>query len=152
MTETEVRLPPSADPADDPRRVTLAHLAGRLAAGLATQTRAYQAAAEMAGGALRQALEGLTRAKQAQSAELAPLGQALGVPTPSVSGPAGPAGRPSWGVVLGEAFQGERTLEGTARELARLALDPTITPLAARLATCAARDGEQVRRLYLRYS
>ena len=59
---------------------------------------------------------------------------------------------PAWGVILGEAFQGERALERTARELAHLARDPPLKALADRLATGAGQQGREVRKLYLRYS
>jgi hypothetical protein len=55
-------------------------------------------------------------------------------------------------VILGEAFQGERALERTGHELTGLAEDQAVKILGARLAAGAARDGEEVRRLYLRYS
>ena len=85
-------------------------------------------------------------------ADLAPLIRVLGAPAPSA-----PALRPpeppfAWGSILGEDFQGERELELIAKELARLAADPGMRGLAARLAAGAHRDGEEVRRLYLRYS
>jgi hypothetical protein len=55
-------------------------------------------------------------------------------------------------VILGEAFQAERFLEEMGRELAGLTPDPAVRALALRLATAAARDGREVRRLYLQYS
>jgi hypothetical protein len=55
-------------------------------------------------------------------------------------------------VELGDAFQGERDLEWTGRELAVLAVDPALKALGARMAGGAARDAEEVRKLYLRYS
>ena len=69
------------------------------------------------------------------------------MPAAAPGAPPGP-----WGVVLGEAFQDERHLERTSRELAVLAGDPRLKALAARLAAGAARDAEEVRKLYLRYS
>jgi hypothetical protein len=114
-----------------------------------TRARAYEAAAGQAQGDLRQALDRLGRAKHAQVADLLPAARALGAPVP----PGSPPGPPrAWGVVLGEAFQDERDLEWTSRELAVLAGDPRLKALAARLAGSAARDAEEVRKLYLRYS
>ena len=127
----------------------LADLVARLAAGVTTRARAYEAAAGQAGGDLRQALDRLGRAKLAQAADLLPLARAFGAPVPPASPPG--SARP-WGVVLGEAFQDERDLEWTSRELAVLAGDPRLKALAARLAGSAARDAEEVRKLYLRYS
>jgi hypothetical protein len=137
---------------DDPRRLLVADLAARLAAGLAGQARAYEAAAGWATGDLRRGLEDLGRAKHTQEADLAPLARALGVPAPLLA-PAPAAGTaPGWGVVLGEAFQAERTLEEVGRELAGLTADPAVRALGARLAAAADRDGKEVRKLYLRYS
>lgn len=136
----------------DPRRLAVADLTTRLAAGLAGQARAYEAATGQAEGALRQALEDLGRAKHAQAADLALLARALGVSTPSWQSRT-PAGAPlGWGVILGEAFQGERALEEMGRELAGLTSDPPVRALALRLRAAAGRDGGEVRRLYLRYS
>jgi hypothetical protein len=130
----------------------LADLMARLVVGVATQARAYEAAAGQAEGALRLALEQLARAKHAQAANLAPLALALGVPGVSLPPAPPPEAALSWGVILGEAFQGERALEWTGRELAALAPDPALRALAARLTAGAGRDGEEVRGLYLRYS
>jgi hypothetical protein len=137
---------------DDPRRLGVADLTGRLAAALAGQVRAYDAAAERAEGALRQALEQLGRAQRAQAAELAPLAHALGVPTASPVSETPAGAHPGWGVVLGEAFQGERALQGMGRELAGLTEDPAVRALALRLVAGAGRDGQEVRKLYLRYT
>jgi hypothetical protein len=76
----------------------------------------------------------------------------LGVLPPPLPAPSPPGSPPAWGVILGEAFQAERALEGIARELAFLTADPAVGALATRLAARASRDGEEVRRLYLRYS
>jgi hypothetical protein len=125
---------------------------GRLAAGLAARARAYEAAAERAEGELREALDQLARAKDAEALDLAPLARALGASvSPDVPPP--PSGAPpAWGVILGEAFQGERELEATARELASLAPDSASKALAARLAVATARGAGKVRKLYLRYT
>jgi hypothetical protein len=138
--------------AGDPRRLAVADLTARLAAGLTRQTRAYDAAAGQAHGELRQALEDLGRAKQAQFADLTPLARALGVSTPAATSVPPAGAHAGWGVVLGEAFQGERALEVVGRELASLTVDRDIRALAARLAVAAGRDGGRVRKLYLRYS
>jgi hypothetical protein len=128
----------------------LADLVGRLAAGVTARGMAYEAAAGQAQGELREALDGLGRGKAAQAADLRPLARALGVPAPPAPPPPGPARH--WGVVLGEAFRGERDLERTSRDLAGLAEDPALKALAARLAGETARDAAEVRKLYLRYS
>jgi hypothetical protein len=153
VTEPDVTtsgLPGGFGPdAADPRRLVLADLVARLAAGVTTRARAYEAAAGQAQGDLRQALDRLGRAKHAQVADLLPAARALGASVP----PASPPGRiRAWGVVLGEAFQDERDLERTSRELAVLAGAPALKTLAARLAGSAARDAQEVRKLYLRYS
>jgi hypothetical protein len=151
MTESDAPPIPRPDVPDDPRRLVLAYLVTRLAAGLAGQVVAYEAAAAKAGDALRQALTGLAQASRAQAAELAPLARALGVaaaPPP----PSPLESVTSWGTMLGEAFQAERTLEWGSRELAGLAPDSTTRALASRLAAQAARNAEEVRRLYLRYT
>ena len=139
--------------ADDPRRLGLADLAGRLIGGLAALARTYEAAAQHAHGALQQALGELARAKASQVAVLAPLARSLGVvggpPPAPVPVPETP---PAWGVILGEAFQAERTMEWGSRELAVLAEDPTIQALAILLATGLGRDLGEVRKLYLRYT
>ena len=136
----------------DPRQLAVADLTARLAARLTRQARAYDAAAGQAGGELRQALEDLGRAKQAQFDDLVPLARALGISTPAAASLT-PAGvRAGWGIVLGEAFQGERALEAVGRELAGLAVDRDVRALATRLAAAAGRDGGMVRKLYLRYS
>jgi hypothetical protein len=152
MTESDSGPAPGRDLPADPRRLMLADLVARLAAGLAARARAYEAAAGEARGALRQALEGLARAKHAQAADLAPLGSALGVSQPALPAPFPAKTPPGWGVILGEAFQAERDLEAIGRELAGLALDPAVKVLAARLAAGADRDGREVRKLYLRYT
>ena len=136
----------------DPRRLAVTDLTTRLAAGLAEQARAYEAATGQAVGAFRQALEDLGRAKHAQAADLAPLARALGVATPSGQSKTPAGALPGWGVVLGEAFRGERALGGMGRELASLTTDPAVRALALRLTAAAGRDGGEVRKLYLRYS
>jgi len=137
---------------DDPRRLALADLTARLAAGLATQARAYEAATSRAEGPLRQALADLGRAKHSQAADLAPLARAFGVSAPPSLPETPREASPDWGVILGEAFQGERSLEVVARELAGLTTDGAVRGLALRLVTAAGRDGGEVRKLYLRYS
>jgi hypothetical protein len=152
MTEPDATAASDAagpDAAADPRRLVLADLVARLAAGVTAQALRYEAAAARAQGDLSEALDRLGRAKHAQAADLLPAARALGASVPPAS-PPGPAG--SWGVILGEAFQGERELEWTGRELAVLAGDPALKGLAARVAGDSARDGEEVRRLYLRYT
>lgn len=144
---------PGARPAapTDPRGIVLTDLIARLAVAVTECARRYEAAAGQTEGALRQALEGLGHAKRAQAADLAPLTRALGqsaAPEPGTPAPSTIA----WGVLLGEAFQGERRLGRLAEELVPLAPDPLIAALATRLATGAARDGAEVRRLYLRYT
>ena len=137
---------------DDPRRLLVADLAARLVAGLAGRAQAYEAAAGRASGDLRRGLEDLGRAKLAQAADLAPLARALGVSTSVLPLEAAAGTAPGWGVVLGEAFQAERTLQEIARELAGLTADRAVRALGARLAAAADRDGKEVRKLYLRYS
>ena len=130
----------------------VADLAARLTVCMAEQARAYEAAAGQAEGSLRRALEDLGRAKHAQAADLAPLARALGVSPPATPRASPPGTSPGWGVVLGEAFQGERTLEEMGRELVGLTADPAVRALGLRLVGAAARDGGEVRKLYLRYS
>jgi hypothetical protein len=137
---------------EDPRRLMLVDLVTRLAVALATQARAYEAAAGQAEDALGQRLGELVRAKNTQMADLAPLARTLGIATASESSAAPLEAPLSWGVILGEAFQGERVIERLGRELAVLARDPLVKAGAARVAVGAARDGETVRKLYLRYS
>ncbi len=150
MTDPAAAPPPTDHAPDDPRRVMLADLVGELVSGLMAQAAEYERAASRAAGALRQALEDLSRAKEAEIAALAPLARALGLTTSAPPAPADPE-RP-WGVVLGEGFQGERTLGRVARELAAGAGDPAIQALSARLTSEIARDRAEVRRLYLRYT
>jgi hypothetical protein len=151
MTESDAR-PPGDAASDDPRRLVLADLVGQLAARVATQARAYELVAGPGAGPLRPALEALARAKQAQAADLAPLVRVLGAPVRSPWTPPAPESPFAWGVILGGAFQGERELEAIAQELARLAPDPAVGALAARLAAAAHRDREEARKLYLRYT
>jgi hypothetical protein len=152
MTESDLLPPPGDDTADDPRRVVLADLVARLAAAVAAGARDYEAAATRAGGALRDGLESLARAKHAEAAELVPLARSLGLSAPLLPPPL-PFGAPvSWGEILGAAFQAERVLEGVGRELAGLTSEPTVRALATRLITEVSRDREEVRRLYLRYT
>jgi hypothetical protein len=136
----------------DARGLVLTDLIGRLARSVMEGAGRYEAAARQAEGALRQALEALGRAKRAQVAELAPLARGLGAPAPLGEAEPSPAPPPAWGRILAEAFQGERALERTARELAALAPDAPLRALAARLARGAAEQGREVRRLYLQYS
>ena len=152
MTELDVTPTLGPDAFDGPHRLMLADLVARLAASVPTLAREYEAAAGQAEGALGQTLEDLARAKHAQAADLAPLASALGVPAPSAPRVAPPTSPLSWGVILGEAFQGERAIERAGRELGALAVDPLVKALAARLAAGAARDGQAVRKLYLRYT
>ncbi len=143
---------PAVAMSGDARDLVVADLVGRLARSVMEGAGRYEAAARQADGALRDALEALGRAKHAQAADLAPLARALDVPgLPAVSGPP-TSSPPAWGVILGEAFQGERALERLARELSTLARDPLLKALAGRLATGAAQQGREVRKLYLRYS
>ena len=138
--------------AGDPRRLAVADLTARLVAGLARQARTYAAAAGQADGDLRQALEDLGRAKQAQFTDLTPLARTLGVSTPATTSLPPAGAHAGWGVVLGEAFQGERALQVVGRELASLTVDRDVRALATGLAVAAGRDGGMVRKLYLRYS
>jgi hypothetical protein len=130
----------------------LTDLIGRLVRGAMECAGRYEAAARQADGALWEALEALGRAKRAQAADLAPMAAALGVPVPSVDAGVPGSSPPAWGAVLGEAFQAERALERTARELVALTQDPAMKALAGRLAAGAAEQGREVRRLYLRYT
>jgi hypothetical protein len=152
MTEPDTTPAAGPDAGADPQRLVLADLVAGLVTGVATQARNYEVAARQAEGDLRQALDGLRRAKHAQAADLAPLARALEVRAPLVPPASPPDSARSWGVILGEAFQEERALEWTSRELAVLAEDVTVKAVAARLAAGAARDGREVRKLYLRYS
>ena len=149
---TEVDALATLDTSDAPRRLMLADLVARLAAGVVALAREYEAAAGQAEGALGRTLEDLARAKGTQAADLAPLASALGVTGTSAPPPAPLKAPLSWGVILGEAFQGERAIERIGRELAVLATAPPVKALGARLAAGAARDGKEVRSLYLRYS
>jgi hypothetical protein len=149
---TEPAAPPeiSAFAPDDPRRLVLADLVAQLAAGLREREAAYAGAAGRAEGALRTALEALQRAKAAQREALAPLARALGVPD---AAPASRVDGPDhWGAILGEAFQGERTLERITREVAAGVVDPPTRALMAGLAIQIARDRDAVRRLYVQYT
>ena len=150
MTEPAAAPPPTAPVPDDPRRLVLAALVSGLVAGLMERAAAYERAARRVAGDLHQSLEDLYRAKQAEIAALALLAQDLGVTATAPPPPTGPD-RP-WGVVLGEAFQAERTLERVGRELAAGAGDPGTRALSARLTSEIARDRAEVRRLYLRYT
>lgn len=152
MTESDATSEASRETSGDPRRIVLADLVEHLAAGVMKQVQGYAAAAAQADGHLRQVLEELVRRKHAQAADLLPLGRALGVPGPSASPATPPGSRAGWGTILGEAFQGERMVETIARELAVLASEPLLKALGARLASGAARDGQEVRKLYLRYT
>ena len=152
MTEPRATPAPPSVPLDDPRRLALAELVGRIVAGAAALGRGYEAAARRAPEALQRALRELARSKEGQMATLAPLARVLGGPEPTGPLPAPPEMGGEWGVALGEAFQAERALDMAGRQLAALAEDPAIQTLAARLAAGAARDRDEVRRLYLRYS
>ena len=152
MTESNTTPAPGYDMSDGPRRLVLADLVGRLTVGLTGGASGYEAAAEHAEGALRHALREIARSKRAQAADLAPLARALGVSAPFLPAPLPPWTPPSWGVILGEAFQAERILVGVARELAGLTADPVVSALATRLTAGVARDREEVLKLYLRYS
>jgi hypothetical protein len=150
MTEPAAAPTPTDPVSDDPRRLVLADLVSALMSGLVARAAAYERASSRAAGALRQSLEDLHRAQEAEIGALAPLARTLGVGVPAPLPPAGPEA--PWGVVLGEAFQAERTIERVARELAAGAGDPAIQALSARLSSEIARDREEVRRLYLRYT
>ena len=152
MTESDATSEAGRETSSDPRRIVLADLVAHLAAGVMTRTLGYAAAAAQADGHLRDVLEELVRRKHAQAADLLPLGRVLGVPTPSAPPAPPPSATPGWGTILGEAFQGERAVETIGRELAVLAREPALKALGARLAAGAARDGEEVRKLYLRYT
>jgi hypothetical protein len=150
MTELAAAPPPPAPVPDDPRRLVLADLVGGLVSGLMAQAAEYERAASRAAGELRQSLVDLHRAKEAEIAALAPLARDLGVTASAPPPPSGPDR--SWGVVLGEAFQAERTLERVGRELTAGAGDPATHALRARLTSEIAQDRQEVRRLYLRYT
>ncbi len=152
MTDPHADLAPPPVQPGDPRRLGLAELVGQLLAGAAALGRGYEAAAPRAPEALRRALRELARSKEGLAATLAPLARALGGPGPTSPPPHPPEMAGEWGVALGEAFQGERALEMAGRQLGALAEDPAVRALAARLAAGAARDGAEVRKLYLRYS
>ena len=102
MTEPAAAPPPTAPVPDDPRRLVLADLVGGLVSGLMEQAAEYERAASSAAGALRQSLEDLYRAKQAEIAALAPLARDLGVTAAAPPPPSGPrsalGGRPGGGV------------------------------------------------------
>jgi hypothetical protein len=152
MTASDAIPPPAAyDTPDGPRRLVLADLVARFATATARQASRYEAAAGQAEGDLREALEGLARAKQLEVRDLAPLARALGAAPPPPPPPAA-SGTPHWGVILGEAFQAERVLEGLGRELTGLTADPGVKVLGSRLTAEVLRDREEVRKLYLRYS
>ena len=149
---TDLDATPTLDASDAPRRLMLADLVARLAAGVQALAGDYEAAAGQAEGSLGRTLEDLARAKGAQTVDLAPLASALGLPGLSKPRPA-PLKTPlSWGVILAGAFQGERAIERIGWELAALATAPPAKALGAHLATGAARDGKVVRKLYLQYS
>ena len=152
MTDSNSTPAVGYDISDGPRRLVLADLVARLTVGLTGGASGYEAAAEQAEGALRHALQEIARSKHAQAADLAPLARALGVSAPPLPAPHPPGTPPSWGVILGEAFQAERILAGVARELAGLTADPAVRALATRLTAGVARDREEVLKLYLRYS
>jgi hypothetical protein len=149
MTEPAA-APPDPIP-DDPRRLAQADLVRQLLSGLMAQAAAYELAASRASGILRQSLVDLYQAIEAEIAALTPLAGTLGVTLPAPPAPGDP--ERSWGAILGEAFQAERTLERVARELASVAAgDPAMVALSTRLTSEIARDREGVRRLYLRYT
>jgi hypothetical protein len=135
---------------EDPRHVALADLVGRAAAMLARLAQLYEAASQAAVGDLRETLETLAREQERLAAEVAHVtGRLDAFPAaPPVAGPV----PPRWGLVLGQAFEWERALELLGRELAVLAGETALGRLGARLAAAAARDGREIRRLYLRYS
>jgi hypothetical protein len=151
VTTDPAALPELSAPAqDDPRRVVMADMVARLASGLSERAAAYESAAARADGALRSALEGLHRAKEAELEALGPLARALGIATPAWPGLSETPNH--WGAILGEAFQAERILDRVTRELAAGAVEPPTRALMARLAADIARDREGVRRLYLQYT
>ena len=142
---------PSARPGD-PRRLAVADLVGQILDVAGALGLGYEVAARRAPEALQHALQALARSKEGQTATLTPLARALGGPEPTAPPSAAPEMGAEWGVALAEAFQGERALEMAGRQLAALAEDPAVQALGARVATGAARDGKEVRKLYLRYS
>ena len=151
---TEGRAVPVAETviSAGPRGLVLIDLIGRLVRGVMEGAGRYRAAASQADGALRQDLEALARAKDAQAADLGVLALALGMPVEPVAPAVPRASSPRWGVILGEAFQAERALERLGSELGALAPEPTLQALAGRMAAAAARQGREVRKLYLRYT
>ena len=125
MTEPGDAVPVAGTDAADPRRLVLADLVG--ASGRGRDERAPGATRPPPGqadGALRAGARG-ARPRQARPGRRPrlPLARALGVPVATRRAGA-PLPRPRWGVILGEAFQGERALERTGRELAALARRP----------------------------
>ena len=151
MTESDALPFPGYDPPDDPRRVMLADLVGRLAAAVAAGAAGYEAAAgwpRRAPGRARGA-----RPRQARRGRRSdPAGADPGGGAPPRRPRPPPVTPVSWGATLGAIFQDERVLEGIARELAGLACGSAIRALAARLVAAASRDREEVRKLYLRYT
>jgi len=150
MTEPAAAPSPPDPIPDDPRRLAQADLVRQLLSGLMAQAAAYELAASRASGILRQSLVDLYQAIEAEIAALTPLAGTLGVTLPAPPAPGDP--ERSWGAILGEAFQAERTLGRVARELAAMAGDPAMVALSTRLNSEIARDREGVRRLYLRYT
>jgi hypothetical protein len=130
----------------------LVDLIGRLVRGVLEGAGRYRAAASQADGALRQDLEALARGKDAQAADLGALARGLGVRAEPVAAELSRSSPPRWGVILGEAFQAERALERLGNELGALAREPTLQALAGRMVAAAARQGGEVRKLYLRYT
>jgi len=147
----DVESGPAAEP-EDPRRVLRDDLLAETGGILAHLRQLYETAARRADGPLRDVFAELAARKAAQASALAaagaPPGRDAEVSTPGV--PAGAGVR--WGLVLGEAFAGERALGLAARQLGAFSPDPTLRELARSLAEGAARDLVVVRKLYLRYS
>ena len=103
---------------------------------------------------LKATLAELARAKAAHVASLEPLARSFGPDVlPDAARPirvdAGAAGRDE---AFARAFQGERALEVTYRELSAVLLDHPLEPRVAGLAAEAARHRAVLRELYLRYS
>jgi len=147
----EAEFAPAAEP-DDPRRVLREDLLAQIGGILAHLRRLYATAAARADGPLREAFAELAARKAAQASALAAAGGPPGrdAEVPPAAGPPGTGVR--WGLVLGEAFRGERALELAARQLGAFSPAPTLQALARSLAEGAARDLGAVRKLYLRYS
>lgn len=161
MLESAVSTPVMAESAALPddlppaRRVAIAEL---VTEALATERRlaalyaAFAACATLA--PLKATLSDLARVKVQHVAALEPLRRSLDLESlpdaaPPVRVDAGATGRAE---AFAQAFQGERALEVTYRELAAVLGDHPLQPRIAGLAAAAGRHRAILRELYLRYS